>query len=245
MESFGAYLKGLRDERGKTLEQISANTKIAFANLEFLEKDRYELLPPRVFVKGFIRSYAQELEVNPDEVLRRFEEFISEGEMPDYTGEEHPVFSEKQSISVLPSSPWFTVGLTAAGIVSLAILILTGVTRLLIDDKGPRATQPTVTTAGPGGPDSAGTSHSAGLTRKGTGQRKLEIKAFSNTWIRVEPDGGTAEELVMAPGDVRVFTAKEAFRLQTGNAGGIRVWFDGRELQVLGKTNQSLALTLP
>ena len=60
MESFGAYIKSLREEKGKTLEQISANTKIALANLEFLEKDRFELLPPRVFVKGFVRSYAQE-----------------------------------------------------------------------------------------------------------------------------------------------------------------------------------------
>ncbi len=175
----------------------------------------------------------------------RFEEFIREGEMPDYSGEEHPVFREQQRSGKFLSRPWFTAALTAAGVVSITILLLTGVTRLFLDDTGPRGTQPTVRTAGPTGPDSSGPSGLTGRQNKTTGQRRLEIKALANTWIRVEPDGGPAEELMMVPGDVRVFSAKEAFRLQTGNAGGIRVWFDGRELQVLGKTNQTLALTLP
>ena len=196
-------------------------------------------------MKGFVRSYAQELGENPDEVSARFEKFISEGEMPDYTGEEHPVFSEKAPSRRLLARPWFTVVLTTAGIVSISILLLTGVTRLFFDGTGPETTQPTVRTAGPTEPDSSGTSGFPGILGKGTGQRKLEIKALAKSWIRVEPDGGPAEELMMGPGDVRVFTAKEAFRLQTGNAGGIRVWVDGRELQVLGKANQTLALTLP
>src|SRR5512139_1960954 len=95
MESFGEYLKSLREEKGKTLEQIAESTKIAVANLQSLERDRYDFLPPRVFVKGFIRSYLQELGLNPEEAIRRFEEFIQDGELPDYTAEEHPVFHQK------------------------------------------------------------------------------------------------------------------------------------------------------
>jgi hypothetical protein len=49
----------------------------------------------------------------------------------------------------------------------------------------------------------------------------------------------------MAPGDIQIFTAKMGFHLQTGNAGGIRLRFDGRELPALGKANQTLSLTLP
>jgi hypothetical protein len=49
----------------------------------------------------------------------------------------------------------------------------------------------------------------------------------------------------MAPGDIQIFTARDSFSVQTGNAGGIRLKFDGRELPPLGKINQSLSLTLP
>ncbi len=76
MESFGSYLKGLREEKGKTLEDISVSTKIALTNLDFLEKDRYDLLPPIVFVKGFVRSYAKELGLDAEDTIKTLENFL-------------------------------------------------------------------------------------------------------------------------------------------------------------------------
>jgi len=255
MESFGAYLKSLREEKGKSLEEIAASTKIAASNLDFLEKDRYDLLPPRVFVKGFIRSYVQELGLNPEESVRRFEDFTKDGEMPDYSQEEHPVFSQKPSPTSFISSTWFTVILTALGVVSLGILILTGVTRLILPGESANEGRPKVTTAQPRGftedgariesdrnSDDAVFGASVPAQR---GKKILEIKAVANAWIRVEPDNGPAEEVVMAPGDIQIFTAKQNFSVQTSNAGGIKMRFDGRELPALGKTHQALSLTLP
>jgi cytoskeletal protein RodZ len=255
MESFGAHLKSLREEKGKSLEDLAASTKIAVSNLDFLEKDRYDLLPPRVFVKGFIRSYVQELGLNPEETVRRFEAFTKEGEFPDYSDEEHPVFYQKPSTGTFISGTWFTVALTALGVVSLSILILAGVTRVFFSDDSGKVTQPRVSTAQPRGftessariesdqnhEESAFSQPAPGQT----GKKVLEIKAVANTWVRVEPDNGPAEELVMAPGDIQIFTAKHGFSVQTGNAGGIKVRFDGRELPALGKSHQALSLTLP
>ncbi|HTY23155.1 MAG TPA: RodZ domain-containing protein [Desulfomonilaceae bacterium] len=255
MESFGAYLRSLREEHGKSLEEIAENTKIAVANLDLLERDRYELLPPRVFVKGFIRSYVQELGLSPEEPLKRFEAFTKEGELSDYDSQEHPVFGlERSSFSFLNRS-WFTLVLTAAGLISLGILILTGVTRLVFQDNSGKAVQPTVRTVQPseygssrsGSADKSdryGTATSESL-RTRDGRKVLEIRAVANAWVRVESDKGPAEELMMAPGDIQVFTANEGFTLQTGNAGGLRVRYDGKELPPLGKANQTLSLTLP
>ncbi len=255
MESFGAYLKALREENGKTLEEIAENTKIAVSNLDFLENDRFDLLPPRVFVKGFIRSYIRELGLNPEEAMKRFDAFTKEGELPDYEEEEHPVFHQKPASSSFVSSTWFTGLLTAAGIISLSILLLTGVTRLLETDKGSTVSRPGVRTAQPPGytpngePPLDGQSRDQPAfvepTRTQAGKKTLEIKALANTWIRVTPDSGPAEELMMAPGDIQVFTANESFSLQTGNAGGIQLKYEGRELRSLGRKNQTLSLTLP
>jgi len=255
MESFGAYLKGLREEKGKSLQDIASNTKIPSSNLDFLEKDRYDLLPPRVFVKGFIRSYVEELGLNPEESVRRFEAFTKDGEMPDYSQDEHPVFHQKPASGSFATSTWFTIVLTALGVLSLGILILTGVTRLILPGNSGGTAQPRVITAQPRGftesqariesdqnPDQAAFGQPAPAQ---TGKKLLEIKAFANTWIRVEPDNGPAEELVMAPGDIQIFTAKQRFSVQTSNAGGIRVRFDGKELPALGKNHQALTLTLP
>jgi len=255
MESFGAYLKSLREEQGKALEEIAENTKIAVANLDLLERDRYELLPPRVFIRGFIRSYVQELGLSDEEPLRRFEEFTKEGELPDYGAQEPPVLAPKRNSFSFVNRSWFTIILTAAGLLSLGILILTATTRLFFDDNSGKATQPTVRTVQPA--DYGSTLSRPGEARgrrqsavpeprRAFGERKvLEIRAVANAWIRVEADKGPAEELMMAPGDVQVFTANHGFTLQTGNAGGLRIVYDGKELPSLGKLNQTLSLTLP
>jgi len=255
MESFGAYLKGLREEKGKTLEEIAENTKIAVANLHFLESDRYELLPPRVFVKGFIRSYVQELGLSPEATIRKFEEFTRDGELPDYGEEEHPVFHQQPAGGSFISSKWFTVALSTAGVVCLVFLLVAGVTRLFVWDNHTKGRQPVVKTSQPAGYDRSAVETeetqvadkpaAAGTSRAQAGKKILEIKALQSTWIRVEPDSGPAEELMMAPGDIQVFTAKESFSVQTGNAGGIKLRFDGRELPTLGRVNQTLSLTLP
>jgi cytoskeleton protein RodZ len=248
MESFGRYLKGLREDKGKTVEQIAESTKIAVANLESLERDRFDLLPPRVFVKGFIRSYIQELGLNADEAIDRFEEFSKQGELPDYGSEDHPVFHAKPANRSFISSPVFTIILTAAGAVSLAILLLTAGSRLFFNfDLHTTSGGPSVNTVQPVSRTSNGVSDtfvSTDSNRPSSGKRTLEIRALDSTWIRIEPDSGPAEELMMSAGDVQVFTAKRSFYLQTGNAGGIRLTFDGKTLPVLGKAKQTLSLTL-
>jgi cytoskeletal protein RodZ len=254
MESFGEYLRNLREERGIALEEIAQRTRIAVSNLEFLEKDRYELLPPRVFVKGFIRSYATELGLDQEDLLARFDSFTKQGELPDYE-EEHPLFQQPPPLRSFIGGTVFTTVLTAAGVLALGILLITGFTRLFYWGDNTGGAVPKVTTVGPSSHRAPISSlpegdsvHSTAFReppRAQAGRKVLEIKALANAWVRVESDNSPAEELIMAPGDVQIFTAKESFQLQTGNAGGIRLRFEGRELPPLGKNNQTLSLTLP
>lgn len=254
MESFGEYLKALRLETGMTLEQISEQTKIALTNLELLERDRYDLLPPRVFVKGFVKAYAQELGINQDQAIERFEEFTSHGEVPNYEEEEHPLFKEHRPRSSFFDSSLFNIGLTVAGLLSLAILILTGVTRLVDSGKNTDTRQaiaaPVQPSAygepmtGPGGETPSSSDFSEPAPRE-AGKRFLEIKSVGHAWVRVAPDRGPAQEFSMAPGEVQVLKANESFQIQTGNAGAIRLRFDGRVLSELGRENQTLSLSLP
>jgi cytoskeletal protein RodZ len=254
MESFGQHIKSLREEKGLSLQELSQRTKIALSNLEFLEADRFDLLPPRVFVKGFVKAVAFELGLEPGPLLAQFDEFTKEGEVPDYANESHPVFSGRARAGSIIGSRVFTVALTAAGVVSLAILLVTGFTRLFYWKAEPGTVQPTVTTVAPAGfeaPKAEKTEpkgpakRAPGLLTKDGSKKVLEIKAVANAWVRVEADGGPAEELILAPGDVQIFTAKEGFQLQTGNAGGVRLRVDGREYPTLGKNNQTLSVSLP
>ncbi len=74
MESLGEFLKRERELRNITLEEISSATKISIRFLEALEQDKYDLLPTEAFVKGFLRSYAQYIGIDPDEVILIYQE---------------------------------------------------------------------------------------------------------------------------------------------------------------------------
>ncbi len=73
MKSPGTLLRKAREERGLSLDNVAAMTRIPKPMLQHLEDDRFEEYFADVFVRGHLRSYAQELEVDVDEVLQAYE----------------------------------------------------------------------------------------------------------------------------------------------------------------------------
>jgi cytoskeletal protein RodZ len=74
--TLGAKLKQKRIENGKSLEQISALTKIHIKILSAIEEDRYSELPAKAFTRGFIVNYAKALKLEPDSLLSEYHEFL-------------------------------------------------------------------------------------------------------------------------------------------------------------------------
>jgi cytoskeletal protein RodZ len=70
--SFGRHLQSLRLEKGISLETVSKQTRISLDNLLLLEKEDHANLPADVFNKGFIRAYAEVLNVASDEIIQRY-----------------------------------------------------------------------------------------------------------------------------------------------------------------------------
>lgn len=64
----GHDLRVAREARGLTIEDISRSTKIGAAVLMALERGDVERLPAPIFTRGFLKSYAREVGLDPDEV---------------------------------------------------------------------------------------------------------------------------------------------------------------------------------
>jgi hypothetical protein len=71
--TLGPYLRLERESRGLTLKTISESTKVSVALLEGLEADDISRWPGGIFRRAFVRSYAQCVGLDPDDVFRRFE----------------------------------------------------------------------------------------------------------------------------------------------------------------------------
>jgi cytoskeletal protein RodZ len=72
----GQLLKEARKEKGITLEQLEETTKIRRRYLEAIEDGDYHVLPGNFYVRAFIKSYAEAVGLDPNEVLRMYRNVI-------------------------------------------------------------------------------------------------------------------------------------------------------------------------
>lgn len=64
----GAALERARNERGLSLEEVEQATKIRKRYLQGLERDDYSVLPDAVYTQGFLKTYANYLGLNGEEL---------------------------------------------------------------------------------------------------------------------------------------------------------------------------------
>ncbi len=70
--SVGAELLAARNARGISLEELGARTKVSVERLDAIERSDLERLPPRVYLLGFVKAYANEVGLEPDDVAQRY-----------------------------------------------------------------------------------------------------------------------------------------------------------------------------
>jgi cytoskeleton protein RodZ len=68
----GDTLRAARRQQGRTLADAAAETRVRESYLAALEEEEFSAVGGDVYVKGFLRSYARYLGVDPDPLLERF-----------------------------------------------------------------------------------------------------------------------------------------------------------------------------
>lgn len=74
----GELLRQVREARGMTLQQVADRTRITRSHLENVEADRYNLLPPAVYLRGILMNLARELGLDPLRVSKSYLALASE-----------------------------------------------------------------------------------------------------------------------------------------------------------------------
>src|SRR5258707_1214388 len=128
--SFGDYMRNARETRSLTLDQLATRTKIRRHLLADLEEDDLTRWPKfRVYRHGYMRSIADELGLDRDRVLDRFDEAFPEYAPVAFEGGRRPRRSSP------PPAPFLTPSATALAVgMGLVVgLTLTAVSRRMTD----------------------------------------------------------------------------------------------------------------
>ncbi len=88
-EGIAQLLKQTRERYGQSLRDVSASLRIRLAYLQAIETGRFRELPGTTYAVGFVRSYAEYLGLDANEIVRRFK-----GEVEGLGNRTHLAFPE-------------------------------------------------------------------------------------------------------------------------------------------------------
>ncbi|NTV99612.1 MAG: DUF4115 domain-containing protein, partial [Chlorobiaceae bacterium] len=223
----GETLKQRREELGLDLREISNTLRIKYAYLKALEDGDIKNLPPEVYVKGYIHEYARVLHIDPDPVISSYMQLIAQPE----PALDKPIRATTQSKK------------RKTGYVLIpALLILAAL--FLIYLQQPSTTKTADSPVPPVEPHKEMTPAAESVPQRAMSGHLLQINAHDTTWLQVMIDKTELKELLMQPGDAAEWRAENCFSLKIGNAGGVKLRFDGKDLANLGEAGEVVTRNL-
>lgn len=204
----GAALRAERQRRRISLDAVARGTLVRHDFLELIDNDRLEDLPSGAYAKGFIRSYAIYLGLDPKPFLQAYEQRC---------GRPEPELSRvvRRGVRVPPRAhkrAWQISIFAAAA--ALLLLALLGAFR-----SGGSNSQLPVS------PASARVVGSAAPSILGT---IVRVEAVSHdAWLQVEADGKQIYADTLRRGDFRTFKGDQQIVITTPRAGDIRITANG------------------
>jgi transcriptional regulator with XRE-family HTH domain len=251
----GEILKKRREELGLSIKDVSSFLRIKAEYLSSIEEDQFEKLPLAVYTIGYIRCYAAHLHVDPEPILSTYSGHLSYPQPPAVL----PVSTSKKKV------PFYQY------LVILAVLLLVALTIFIstqqdyttdtpvkalsvpaqpipvekpqqaptVQEDQPPVPLPQAVTQAPAIPIQPPVS-----TAAAPGHR-IEITAHEHSWMKITFSGGVSEEVLLNPGMVKTWTFPDTAVLKIGNAGGVKLGLDGRDIGTPGSKGQVMTIAFP
>lgn len=254
-EPFGKLLLDARRARGMTLAQVSASTKIPVSKLQAIERDDIESLPGGIFTRGFVRSYAETVGLDPQETLAEFE-----ARFPD----ESSVATLHATIEGRANEEFVRRQRTAKSVIWLVLLavplVLWVLSALVPTDAEPPAAegvvaagaelatetgseplpppQPAEEPAPPPPVEPPLRPDPAPAEAAEPGLLTMEMRATADCWVQASADGDRVISRLLRAGEREVIVAREEIGLRVGDAGACAFTINERPGRSLGESGE-------
>lgn len=230
----GAQLRAAREEKGLSLEQVAAETRIPQRHLVAIEAGEFARLPGRTYAVGFSRTYAKMIGLDQDDVAA-----MVRAELDTHAGEEvyRPASFEPGDPARVPSRTLFYFSIFAAVVAIAGIAIFLGTLFTpaaelpsLIEQEQAQAEQ----TANQRAADRAAPA-AAQVTPQPTGP-VIFTALEDGIWVRFYDADGTLMEKLMAQGETYTVPADaNGPQLWTGRPDALSIAIGGRQVPKLAE----------
>jgi hypothetical protein len=258
MESVGQKLRDARARLGLTLEQISADTRITIRNLRAIEADELSSISSPFFYRSFVRQFASKVNLEYDSIAAAVQQAASSMPEPRMPGQDEPEWVHVPAIK--PKRHWSLRWLRSLVSLSVVIAACTGIHALwqsshanwhnLVAEIGVALQRVQNNVDGALLPAEHRISAAARLSGPGTPAQRtayteprgsgfhVELSAIERSWLSIVADGKEVFTGVLDAPETKALDGHESARIKTGNAGGLKFTFNGREIGILGPRGQ-------
>jgi cytoskeleton protein RodZ len=209
--NFGEHLKRERDMREVTLAELTSGTRIGPRFLEAIENEEWDKLPGGSFTRGFVRSIAQYLGLDEEDLLSEYD--LARGVQKT----DAPAPYQNQ----LPSPSRWIPALALLALILIAYGFFRGGSFAW---QHYRATHPTAIATPP-----QPSSDSAAVT-KAPDKLELTVSTSARSHLRVLADDQTLLDADVMPGDIHHFTAAQQFQIVAADGAAVHLELNGRPI---------------
>jgi cytoskeletal protein RodZ len=254
MEEIGRQLQETRERLGLTLEEIERTTRIRKVRLEALERGELDSMPSQAQARGFLRNYAEALGLNAQELLDLYDEARGRKASPPRPADDRSATQTgtgRRSASEL-------ILTTLVALTVIAVLVWGSGQLIEVLSREPAtpteevALAPLVEDATPTPPAATATNPASGesaveptaivptatLILNVLDQVNLRILAETDSFAAVVVDGEQVYRGRLQAGEQLNYTGDTAIEVTTGNAGGLRIFFNDRDEGLMGEIGQ-------
>lgn len=229
-ESLSTVLKKARLAKDISIDYIVAETRISKHVIEQIEAENPVNLPEPVFLKGFIKAYAEIVGLDPDKIIRLYQKENGISENTPENPEQHIasnnfVFRKKN----------YTVQIIIAVVVFifLGVLIVTS-NKSTTEDENP-VSQENVQAA----------DETSEKNVKNADGYKLEVECVEETVLKISTDGEQVVEYSLLPEEHLALKAEKNFNILINNTCGVTLFLNNKVVEVPGKCGQTVNIHLP
>jgi len=227
----GEILKARREDLCLNIKEIADRLRIRPDYLSAIEDDFFDKLPAPVYTMGYIRCYAAYLGIDAESLVQFYGAHLS-----------RPKHS-----AIIPVAHFRKRSPKAVYIV-LVLLVLAASLFARSHVASRSASKPATgtgkVTVAKTVQDQRNDYSQGGAVSQGPGH-DLSVTAVDRTWILISFNDGRKEEMVLRPGEIKSWSFTDKVSLRIGNAGGIKVIFDGKDMGVPGLSGQVKSLSFP
>jgi cytoskeletal protein RodZ len=188
----GERLKAAREEKGLSLEDVAAQTRIPQRHLESIETADWDALPAPTYTVGFAKSYASSVGLDRTEIGEQLREEMG-GQR--FTASQAEVFEPADPARTMPK--WLVLGAVVA--VILLVVVMSWLNKRSLETPEAQTNAPAAAAAAPQAP-APSPQQPAPQVATAAPQGPVVLTAIEPAWVQVSDQGKTLFEGMMQPG---------------------------------------------